>query len=57
MNFVTKVLGGALLAMKIDALKVGLLSDLHLHLRYDPTIGPRLEREGDCTWGNGTPSA
>ena len=40
----------------VQALKVGLLSDLHLNLRYDPDVGPHLQDEGDCFWGSGVPS-
>ena len=30
------------------ALRIGLLSDLHLNLKYDDFMGPRTDAEGDC---------
>ncbi len=42
--------------MTANALKVGLLSDLHLHLRYDSEFGPKLKSEGDCMAGSGMPA-
>lgn len=44
------------LALATEALKVGLLSDLHLHLRYDAEVGTKLGDEGDCMWGSGLPA-
>lgn len=44
----------ALLASQAEALKVGLLTDLHLHLRYDPWWGPYNDVEGDCMVNGGT---
>lgn len=44
----------ASLARQTEALKVGLLSDLHLHLRYDPYWGPYQDDEGDCMVNGGT---
>lgn len=43
-----------LLASDCSALKVGLISDLHLHLRYDPFWGPVPDDEGDCIVNGGT---
>ena len=58
MNFISKSIVGASLALQgAHALKVGLLSDLHLHLRYNNLIGPRLNSEGDCMLGSGVPTA
>ena len=34
-------------------LKVGLISDLHLHLKYDPQWGPYTDDEGDCIVNGG----
>jgi len=56
MNFFKKSLAGVFLALSAEALKVGILSDIHLHLRYDQDYGPRLEKEGDCFQGAGVPS-
>ena len=45
------VLGAQMaLADANEQLKVGLISDLHLHLRYDPRWGPHTDtgKEGDC---------
>jgi len=33
---------------------VGLLSDFHLHLRYDPQWGPYTDKEGGCMKDSGT---
>ena len=43
-----------LAAAGASALKVGHLSDLHLHLKYDPFWGPEIGDEGDCIVGGGT---
>ena len=57
MNFYSKTIAGACLALQgAHALKVGLLSDLHLHLRYDEFVGPKLHSEGDCFFGSGVPT-
>ena len=57
MSFASKLVSIALVGFNaVDALKVGLLSDAHLHLRYDPDVGPRIHSEGDCYWGAGEPS-
>ena len=37
-----------------NGLNVGLISDLHLHLRYDPQWGPYEDREGGCMKKMGT---
>lgn len=51
------VVGLALsISVCVSALKVGLLSDLHLHVRYDQNLGPRLDGEGDCMPGSGVES-
>ena len=51
MRFVTTLL---LTAIKTSALKVGLISDLHLNLNYDANYGPRANAEGDCWATSGT---
>ena len=57
MSFATKLASIALVGFNaVEALKVGLLSDPHLHLRYDADVGPRIHGEGDCYWGAGEPS-
>ena len=57
MNFILKSLSAAILPLStVDALKIGLLSDLHLHLRYDELIGTRESGSGDCMQGGGVPS-
>ena len=43
-----------LLAASATALKVGHISDLHLHMMYSPYWGPRLDHEGDCVVNGGT---
>ena len=48
------VIAIATLTMSAEALKVGLISDLHLHLRYDPFWGPYTNDEGDCMVNGGT---
>lgn len=54
MLFNLKVLSGVLMSLgQLNALKVGLLSDLHLQLRYDEEIGTRSEGLGDCMAGSG----
>ena len=35
-------------------LRVGLISDLHLHLRYDPQYGSYKDKEGGCMFEDGT---
>ena len=55
-SFSSMLAASCLLAQSAMSLKVGLLSDLHLHLRYDPMFGPRLQTEGDCMPNSGTPS-
>ena len=51
MRFITTLL---LTAIKTSALKVGLISDLHLNLNYDANYGPRANAEGDCWATSGT---
>ena len=36
-----------------EDLKIGLISDLHLHLRYDPEWGPYSAAEGGCMHNDG----
>ena len=50
MNFVLSLL----LVASTSALKVGHISDLHLHLKYDPYWGPEPDDEGDCVVNGGT---
>ena len=38
-------------------LKIGLISDLHLHLRYHPQWGPYSDKEGGCMLNDGTHEA
>ena len=38
------------------ALRIGLLSDLHLNMKYDDFMGPRVDAEGDCWATSGTPT-
>ena len=51
-NFATAllVLGAQVAHGAKEQLKIGLISDLHLHLRYDQRWGPRTDtgEEGDC---------
>ena len=57
MNFTLKSLSVAIFSLTtVEALKVGLLSDLHLHLRYDESIGTTESGQGDCMQGGGIPS-
>ena len=52
--FCLKTLSGALLASQTSyALKVGLLSDIHMHLKYDSLTGTRIDEQGDCMEGSG----
>ena len=47
----------AMLFAGATSLKVGLISDMHMHLRYEKNIGVREgEDEGDCMKGSGMPS-
>ena len=47
----------ALLFAGATSLKVGHLSDLHMHLKYDKHLGPRpAPEEGDCMVGSGVHS-
>ena len=38
------------------ALRIGLLSDLHLNVKYNDFMGPRADHEGDCWLTSGTPT-
>ena len=51
-----KLLTTSALAVATEALKVGLMSDLHLHLRYNANIGTKDKGEGDCAEGEGVPT-
>ena len=45
------------LAGVVHSLQVGLLSDLHLQLRFNADLDHVVGDEGDCIEGSGTPSA
>ena len=51
-SFYTAVSAFASLGLA-DDLKVGLISDLHLHLRYDPQWSPYSHAEGGCMHNDG----
>lgn len=53
MSYNRKSLAAVILTLSVEALKVGILSDIHLHLRYDQDFGPRQDKEGDCFSGAG----
>jgi len=41
-TYISYALASSMVATAADALKVGLLSDVHLHLRYDSEWGPKM---------------
>ena len=56
-NNLQLIAGAAILSGASHALNVGLISDIDLHLKYDATIGPRLDANGDCMLGSGEKNA
>ena len=52
-SYYRNVLGSALIGSvafrATEALKVGHISDLHLEIKYDPTLGKGPDNEGSCS--------
>ena len=56
-SYYRSVLGGALIGSiafrATDALKVGHISDLHLEIKYDPSLGKGPDNKGSCSMNEG----